>query len=85
MEFQAIILCGPGTELTPLVSPYLTKALLPIANKPMLYYSLEWCQRAGISCKSAIYYFSLNVKNLLRRVILMIIDCSGNCSVGCGC
>ncbi|KAK9380990.1 nucleotide-diphospho-sugar transferase [Kockiozyma suomiensis] len=49
MEFQAIILCGPGTELTPLVSPYLTKALLPIANKPMLYYSLEWCQRAGIS------------------------------------
>ncbi|KAK9248136.1 nucleotide-diphospho-sugar transferase [Lipomyces tetrasporus] len=49
MEFQAIILCGPGTGLAPLVSPSLPKALLPIANKPMLYYALEWCQRAGLS------------------------------------
>ncbi|KAK9322564.1 nucleotide-diphospho-sugar transferase [Lipomyces orientalis] len=49
MEFQAIILCGPGTGLEPLVSPSLPKALLPIANKPMLYYALEWCQRAGLS------------------------------------
>ncbi|KAK9462218.1 nucleotide-diphospho-sugar transferase [Lipomyces oligophaga] len=48
MEFQAIILCGPGRGLEPLVSP-LPKALLPIANKPMLYYPLEWCQRGGIS------------------------------------
>ncbi|KAK9359407.1 nucleotide-diphospho-sugar transferase [Lipomyces starkeyi] len=49
MEFQAIILCGPGKGLEPLVSPLLPKALLPIANKPMLYYTLEWCQRAGLS------------------------------------
>ncbi|KAK9486619.1 nucleotide-diphospho-sugar transferase [Lipomyces starkeyi] len=49
MEFQAIILCGPGKGLEPLVSPLLPKALLPIANKPMLYYALEWCQRAGLS------------------------------------
>ncbi|KAK9446654.1 uncharacterized protein V1518DRAFT_407705 [Limtongia smithiae] len=49
MEFQAVILCGPGAQLEPLVSPFLPKALLPIANRPMVYYALDWCQRAGIS------------------------------------
>ncbi|KAK7206371.1 nucleotide-diphospho-sugar transferase [Myxozyma melibiosi] len=67
MEFQAIILCGPGTELAPLVSPYMTKALLPIANRPMLYYSLEWCHRAGIS--SAIVVSSSAAEQAISQYI----------------
>lgn len=49
MEFQAIILCGKGRSLSPFSSVRSTgipKALLPIANTPMLEYVLEWCERA---------------------------------------
>ncbi|KAI5851059.1 nucleotide-diphospho-sugar transferase [Tricharina praecox] len=46
--FQAVILCGPGTGLYPFTGAEdLPKALLPIANKPMLHYPLEWCEKAG--------------------------------------
>ncbi|KAI9842827.1 MAG: hypothetical protein M1838_002965 [Thelocarpon superellum] len=49
--FQALILCGPGVSLNTFtsnqdVSP---KALLPVANRPMVWYPLEWCYRMGIS------------------------------------
>ncbi|KAK9458108.1 nucleotide-diphospho-sugar transferase [Dipodascopsis uninucleata] len=67
MEFQAIILCGPGRDLAPLVSASLPKALLPIANKPMIYYSLEWCQRAGIT--SAIVVCSQNAEQQISQYI----------------
>ncbi|KAK4187618.1 nucleotide-diphospho-sugar transferase [Podospora australis] len=48
---QAIILCGPGSSFptftaNPDENP---KALLPIANRPMVWYPLEFCYRAGIS------------------------------------
>lgn len=49
MEFNAIIFCGKGTNLSPLSAVKdtgTTKALLPIANKPMIEYSLEWCDEA---------------------------------------
>jgi len=48
---QALILCGPGLSLTPFTSNSLTlpKALLPIANRPMLWYPLTWCHWAGIT------------------------------------
>ncbi|CAK7891915.1 translation initiation factor eIF-2B subunit gamma [[Candida] anglica] len=49
MEFHAVILCGPGKALTPFSSIRSTgtpKALLPIANRPMIEYVLEWCDRA---------------------------------------
>lgn len=49
--FQAVILCGPGTSLHPFTDALdLPKALLPIANKPMLHYPLEWCEKAGFDC-----------------------------------
>jgi translation initiation factor eIF-2B subunit gamma len=49
--FQAVILCGPGTSLYPFTGAEdLPKALLPIANKPMLHYPLEWCEDAGFRC-----------------------------------
>lgn len=48
--FQAIILAGFGTDLYPLTEANnLPKALLPIANKPMIWYVLKWCEDAGFS------------------------------------
>lgn len=49
--FQALILCGPGASFTTFTSnPHeIPKALLPIANRPMVWYPLEWCYRMGVS------------------------------------
>ncbi|RYP70888.1 hypothetical protein DL771_005138 [Monosporascus sp. 5C6A] len=48
---QAIILCGPGSSFptftaNPDENP---KALLPIANRPMVWYPIEFCYRSGIT------------------------------------
>ncbi|KAF9820326.1 hypothetical protein IEO21_01540 [Rhodonia placenta] len=51
-EFLAIVLAGFGNELVPLTGNYgdepSPKALLPIANKPMLEYPLVWIEQSGI-------------------------------------
>jgi len=48
-EFQAVILAGYGNRMYPLTEENsLPKALLPIANKPLLYYQLKWLTKAGI-------------------------------------
>ncbi|KAL8786547.1 MAG: hypothetical protein Q9195_008178 [Heterodermia aff. obscurata] len=49
MGLQALILCGPGTNLEALSTPDEPKALLPIANRPMVWYAVDWCHRAGLS------------------------------------
>jgi hypothetical protein len=51
--FQAIILCGPGASLNTFTSlaEESPKALIPIANRPMVWYPLDWCYRMGISSK----------------------------------
>ena len=49
--FQALILCGPGIGLstfTSLPREY-PKALVQIANRPMVWYVLDWCYRAGVT------------------------------------
>lgn len=49
MEFNAVIFCGNGHNLMPLTAPgeYRTsKALLPVANKPLIEYVLDWCDQA---------------------------------------
>ena len=48
---QALILCGPGSSFptftsNPDESP---KALLPIANRPMVWYPIDFCHRMGIT------------------------------------
>ncbi|PYI23788.1 putative eukaryotic translation initiation factor subunit eIF2B-gamma [Aspergillus violaceofuscus CBS 115571] len=47
---QALILCGPGVSLNTFTSNEDSpKALVPIANRPMIYYPLDWCYRMGIT------------------------------------
>ncbi|CAK4029604.1 related to eukaryotic translation initiation factor subunit eIF2B-gamma [Lecanosticta acicola] len=47
---QAFILCGPGESLSTFTSTPkdFSKALIPIANRPMVWYPLDWCYRMGI-------------------------------------
>jgi len=49
--FQAFILCGPGASFSTFTSTpkEIPKALLPIANRPMVWYPLEWCYRMGVT------------------------------------
>ena len=49
--FQALILCGPGASLNTFTSKpeEFPKALVPIANRPMIWYPLDWCYRMGIT------------------------------------
>ncbi|KAN0106833.1 Nucleotide-diphospho-sugar transferase [Hyaloscypha variabilis] len=49
--FQAIILCGPGSSFptftaNPDENP---KALIPIANRPMVWYPIDFCYRMGVT------------------------------------
>lgn len=47
MEFQAVILAaGRGSRMYPL-NEQLPKALLPVANKPMIWYPIRMLQKAG--------------------------------------
>ncbi|PHH79618.1 hypothetical protein CDD80_4223 [Ophiocordyceps camponoti-rufipedis] len=48
---QAIILCGPGSSLATFTSDpdENLKALLPIANRPMVWYSIDFCLRMGVT------------------------------------
>ncbi|KAI0645894.1 UDP-3-O-glucosamine N-acyltransferase [Trametes meyenii] len=52
-EFLAVVLAGFGNELGPLTNNHgddpCLKALLPIANKPMLEYPLRWLEQSGIT------------------------------------
>ena len=54
--FQALILCGPGVSLNTFTSnpEDFPKALIPIANRPMIWYPLDWCYRMGITSRSYI-------------------------------
>ncbi|KAI0342065.1 UDP-3-O-glucosamine N-acyltransferase [Trametopsis cervina] len=51
-EFIAVVFAGFGNDLTPLTNNHgdepCPKALLPIANKPMLHYPLSWLEASGI-------------------------------------
>ncbi|KAI9810646.1 MAG: hypothetical protein M1832_001221 [Thelocarpon impressellum] len=49
--FQALILCGPGVSLNTFTSnqEVCPKALVPVANRPMVWYPLEWCYRMGVT------------------------------------
>ncbi|KAK4088472.1 hypothetical protein Purlil1_7023 [Purpureocillium lilacinum] len=48
---QALILCGPGSSFPTFTSnpDENPKALLPIANRPMVWYPIDFCLRTGIT------------------------------------
>ncbi|KAI6091024.1 hypothetical protein F4821DRAFT_227311, partial [Hypoxylon rubiginosum] len=48
---QALILCGPGSSFPTFTSnpDENPKALLPIANRPMVWYPIDFCYRTGIT------------------------------------
>lgn len=46
-EFQAVILAGHGQRMFYLVERQ-TKALLPVANRPLLHHILRWIEQADI-------------------------------------
>ena len=48
-----MILCGPGASLSTFTSnpEEFPKALIPIANRPMVWYPLDWCYRMGVTGK----------------------------------
>ena len=49
--FQALILCGPGIGLNTFTSVPVEfpKALVEVANRPMVWYVLDWCYRMGVT------------------------------------
>ena len=49
--FQALILCGPGIGLNTFTSvpSEFPKALVEVANRPMVWYVLDWCYRMGVT------------------------------------
>ncbi|KAJ3526547.1 hypothetical protein NM208_g11141 [Fusarium decemcellulare] len=51
---QALILCGPGSSFPTFTSDpdESPKALLPIANRPMVWYPIDFCYRMGITSES---------------------------------
>ncbi|KAG0140818.1 hypothetical protein CROQUDRAFT_664680 [Cronartium quercuum f. sp. fusiforme G11] len=60
-SYLVVILSGPGEELFPLVStpdvssdhrplhPHLAKPCLPILNRPMIEFGLDWVEESGLS------------------------------------
>lgn len=51
---QALILCGPGSSFPTFTSnpDENPKAILPIANRPMVWYPIDFCHRMGITSRS---------------------------------
>jgi CTP:molybdopterin cytidylyltransferase MocA len=48
MDFQAVLLAGgPGSKMYPLTEHDQTKPLLPIANRPLISFQLEFLDLAG--------------------------------------
>ena len=69
--FQAVILCGPGVSLTTFTAnpEEFPKALVPIANRPMVWYPLDWCYRMGITSQFNLLLF-LNLTSSIPPCLL---------------
>ncbi|KAI9655694.1 MAG: hypothetical protein M1829_000606 [Trizodia sp. TS-e1964] len=71
--FQALILCGPGNALANLSSSQdeFPKALMPIANRPMVWYPLEWCYRMGITSLPSSLDRGKSIADILPDILLI--------------
>ncbi|RCI01191.1 hypothetical protein CU097_015479 [Rhizopus azygosporus] len=73
-EFQAVILAGYGSSnrLYPISEEdNLPKALLPVGNKPIISYTLEWLEKAGI-------YEAIVVANAQQKLSAYLRGYTGN-------
>ena len=66
--FQAIILCGPGVSLNTFTAnpEDFPKALVPIANRPMVWYPLDLCYRMGITSKYRLFIYFVLVPSIMQ-------------------
>lgn len=65
-----MIFCGDGHDLVPLTSPgesRISKALLPVANKPLVEYVLNWCDQAPF--KSVTIVTSMKDEKSISEVV----------------
>jgi hypothetical protein len=62
--FQALILCGPGIGLSTFTSipDEYPKALVSVANRPMVWYALDWCYRMGVTGKQGLPISDMFIK-----------------------
>ncbi|XJO71589.1 hypothetical protein BDV3_001075 [Batrachochytrium dendrobatidis] len=71
-EFQAVILAGFGSRLYPLADgDSVPKALLPIANRPMIAYQLDWLEEANIRGTDLVYQILQHLFDSPRTYILV--------------
>jgi len=98
-EFLAVVLAGFGDGLAPLTSNHgdepCPKSLLPVANKPLLEYTLTWLEQSGIkdvllicpaSHRSSIYHhIHSDVSSSSLRIDLQTYDEDESGTIGtCG-
>ncbi|KAI5290204.1 hypothetical protein KEM54_002192 [Ascosphaera aggregata] len=71
--FQAFILCGPGASLGMFASnpEEYPKALIPVANRPMVWYPLDWCYRTGIT--SEIHHSITGLESTVKAADITLI------------
>ncbi|KAJ2990834.1 hypothetical protein NUW58_g2759 [Xylaria curta] len=79
---QALILCGPGSSFptfttNPDENP---KALLPVANRPMVWYPIDFCYRTGITSTAEILRLP-EIRDLVK-CDLVVLPCDLVCEIG---
>ena len=74
MEFQAIVMAaGKGSHLADISSNF-TKTLLPIANRPMIWYPINMLEKAGFQGKAFLFLTNLLMCLYLRNAYMSAIN-----------
>jgi len=73
IPFQAIILCGPGSSFPTFTTnaDQNPKALLPIANRPMVWYAIDFCRRMLITGDDLLSEIVILFTNILADITLI--------------
>lgn len=76
MEYQAVVMAaGRGSRMTDLVDPKKPKCLLPIGNRPMIWYSLKLLEKTGFEglFLSAFFYCHLDIYQYFFTEAIVIV------------
>lgn len=67
LEFQAVVMAAGKGSRIPEMTATKPKCLLPVGNKPMIYYPLKLLENAGFKGKSSSYvHIVMHMKYLLQ-------------------